>query len=224
MDRMEDTGKRENVSNETVNLENAGMETAGMEYAGRRKQSRRTGNCKSSAGHSVNCSAGSAASSSAAYGGSCGADYAAWIAEIAGNAGIMQVKSAYSVNREMLMMYWSLGEELAKADTMDLGSGYMEEASRDLKALLPSQRCLSPTNLGYMRRFYLLYRSLSPIEREELFCVPWGHHRVIMDKCGGDVQRAMFCVRETLAHGWTRAYLTEWIDTGGSGTEIRADA
>ena len=28
--------------------------------------------------------------------------------------------------------------------------------------------------------------------------VPWGHHIVIMNKCGGDVEKALFYVRKTV--------------------------
>lgn len=37
--------------------------------------------------------------------------------------------------------------------------------------------------------------------------VPWGHHRIIIDKCGGDVGKALFYVRKTVENGWSRNVL-----------------
>ncbi len=33
---------------------------------------------------------------------------------------------------------------------------------------------------------------------EELFSVPWGHHRVIIDACKGDSKKAIFFIRKTI--------------------------
>lgn len=37
--------------------------------------------------------------------------------------------------------------------------------------------------------------------------VPWGHHRIIIDKCGGDVAKALFYLRKTVENGWSRNVL-----------------
>ncbi len=37
--------------------------------------------------------------------------------------------------------------------------------------------------------------------------VPWGHHRIIIDKCGGDAAKALFYVRKTVENGWSRNVL-----------------
>jgi len=51
---------------------------------------------------------------------------------------------------------------------------------------LPNVTGLSPVNIRYMERFYLLYKDkiqIFPQLVEELFSIPWGHHRYIIDKC-----------------------------------------
>lgn len=45
----------------------------------------------------------------------------------------------------------------------------------------------------------------------QLFSIPWGHHRYIMDKCDNDAQKAMFYMRQTLENGWSRAVLLNWF-------------
>ena len=49
---------------------------------------------------------------------------------------------------------------------------------------------------------------------EGVFKIPWGHHKLIMDKVKGDVDKALFFVNQTVENGWSRALLLNWIDTG----------
>ena len=49
---------------------------------------------------------------------------------------------------------------------------------------------------------------------EDIFKVPWGHHKLILDKVKGDIDKALFFVAQTLENGWSRAMLLNWIDTG----------
>ena len=37
--------------------------------------------------------------------------------------------------------------------------------------------------------------------------VPWGHHRIIIDKCGGDVKKALFYVKKMIENSWSRDVL-----------------
>ncbi len=54
---------------------------------------------------------------------------------------------------------------------------------------------------------------ICPQVGEDLFSIPWGHHKYIMDKCSGDVERALFYVRKTAENSWSRAVLLNWLDT-----------
>ena len=51
-------------------------------------------------------------------------------------------------------------------------------------------------------------------ELADIFKVPWGHHKLILDKVKGDINKAMFFIHQTLGNGWSRAMLLNWIDTG----------
>ena len=51
-------------------------------------------------------------------------------------------------------------------------------------------------------------------ELADIFKVPWGHHKLILDKVKGDINKAMFFIRQTLGNGWSRANLLNWIDSG----------
>lgn len=49
--------------------------------------------------------------------------------------------------------------------------------------------------------------------KEVLFSIPWDHHRRIIDKCKGNVKKAIFFVRKTLENNWSRDVLLNWLDT-----------
>ena len=49
---------------------------------------------------------------------------------------------------------------------------------------------------------------------DAIFKVPWGHHKLILDKVKGDVNKALFFIGQVVENGWSRAILLNWIDTG----------
>lgn len=46
-----------------------------------------------------------------------------------------------------------------------------------------------------------------------LFPIPWDHHRRIINKCKGDMDKALFFVRKTWENNWGRDALLNWLDT-----------
>lgn len=46
-----------------------------------------------------------------------------------------------------------------------------------------------------------------------LFLIPWDHHRRIIDKCKGDMNKALFFVRKACENNWGRDALLHWLDT-----------
>lgn len=154
-------------------------------------------------------------------------DYAKWIQGLSVRFRNMQIKAATKVNQEMLMFYWSLGKDIVEMKAENKwGTGFLKNLSQDLKDALPGQNSFSLTNLGYMRRFYLLYspihpqvggenelEEISPQVEGKLFRIPWGHHKYIIDKCGSDSEKATFYVDKVLENNWSRAVLLNWLDT-----------
>ncbi len=51
------------------------------------------------------------------------------------------------------------------------------------------------------------------IGEEVVFCIPWGHIKVILDKCKDDRDKALFYVKKTLDNYWSRAVLLNFLDT-----------
>ncbi|MBR3313904.1 MAG: DUF1016 family protein [Atopobiaceae bacterium] len=48
---------------------------------------------------------------------------------------------------------------------------------------------------------------------QELLSIPWGHLRLLIDKCKGDTSKALFYARKTLENNWSRAMLGNFLKT-----------
>lgn len=144
-------------------------------------------------------------------------DYKNWIAELSSRYRKSQIKAAIKVNTELLKFYWELGRDIVsmKAESR-WGGHFMKNLGIDLKKMNPDATCFSPTNLLYMKNFYLLYQSFvefTPQVGEQLYQVPWGHHKLLIDKFKQVPQKALFFVQQTVEKGWSRSTLLNMLST-----------
>lgn len=161
-------------------------------------------------------------------------EYKNWIKTLSSRYRKSQIKAALKVNDEMLHFYYDLGKDIVsmKAESK-WGSGFMKNLSSDLKEENPEATCFSPTNLLYMKNFYLLYQSYlenAPQVEEkrentaitqqlveqiaaDIFSIPWGHHTILIDKFKKEPQKALFFVHQTVENGWSRDTLRNFIGT-----------
>ena len=87
-------------------------------------------------------------------------EYAEWVKSLSQRFRQSQIKAAVKVNSELLQFYWSLGKDIVEHDMENkYGSGFFKNLSLDLKDEFPDVKGFSPTNLGYIKRFYLMYSS-----------------------------------------------------------------
>ncbi|MCR5697606.1 MAG: PDDEXK nuclease domain-containing protein [Marinilabiliaceae bacterium] len=156
-------------------------------------------------------------------------DYKQWVSEVRGRYRQSQIKAAVKVNSEMLQFYWLLGHDIVERQMENTyGSGFFKRLSADLQRELPDAKGFSPTNIKYIKYFYELYSPMLenrqqvvddfalqnlPQLAEDLFCIPWGHHVQIIDKCKGNPQKALFFVHKTKENNWSRAVLLNFLDT-----------
>lgn len=160
-------------------------------------------------------------------------DYALWVKELVKRYHSSQIKAAIKVNRELLHFYWELGKDIEEKQADNrYGSQFYATLSRDLRHEMPNAEGLSETSIRYAKRFYVLYNkqiAILPqiveesekanlpqlVERlySDLFSIPWGHHRYIIDKCSNDSDKALFYVRQTLENGWSRDILLNMLGT-----------
>lgn len=152
-------------------------------------------------------------------------DYNLWISQLVERYRNCQIRATVKANEELLRFYWSTGEDIVKKKAESRwGESVINSISQDLTSALPGIKGLSPTNLGYAKRFYSLYSQLDTFypqlvgktEYEQLktiiFHIPWGHQRYLIDKFYNNPKRAFYYVRLTLENGWSRAVLLNAID------------
>lgn len=165
--------------------------------------------------------------------------YKRWITDVSRRFKSSQIKAAIKVNDEMLRFYWSLGRDIVemKAESQ-WGIAFFEVLSKDITQIIPDSKGFSPRNLRYMRDYYVLFNSAKEflpqvvaksdqakslpqlgVKSEgvsvfdEIFLIPWGHIRTIIDKCKGNRDKALFYVHKTLENSWSRAVLLNFLDT-----------
>lgn len=166
-------------------------------------------------------------------------DYAQWLTELKRRYRRQQLKAAVQVNRAMLEFYWELGKDIADHQFANTyGSGFFRKLSSDLRQALPDAKGFSPQNLWYIKRFYDLYSPLfgnvplsdgdlqnlpqpggklpavaGESDGRYLFMVPWGHHKLIMDKCFSAPKKALFYIRKIAEQNWSRSVLMNFLGT-----------
>jgi hypothetical protein len=65
-----------------------------------------------------------------------------------------QLRAAFAVNRELVLLYWQTGRDiLARQAERGWGAKIVDRLAADLRRELPGVRGFSPRNLKYMRRF-----------------------------------------------------------------------
>lgn len=140
-----------------------------------------------------------------------GNDYAGFLVEVKNRIRQAQYKALRAVNKELLSLYWDLGESIhRRQETLGWGKSVVENLARDLQAEFPGQNGFSAANLWLMRQFYTEYREppiLEPLVRE----ISWVKNVVVMKSCKDLLERE-FYLRSTARFGWSKAVLQHQID------------
>ena len=77
--------------------------------------------------------------------------YQEFLQELKGRIRTAQVRAAFAVNRELVLLYWSIGRDLSqRLDKEDWGGKIVDRLSRDLQAEFPGVEGFSPRSLRYM--------------------------------------------------------------------------
>lgn len=174
--------------------------------------------------------------------------YKQWIQDIESRFKQQQIKAAVHINSSKIEFYWSLGRDICEMQIeRRYGDKVIELLSKDLRNIIPDATGLTPVNLYYCKRFYLLYSQafqkvpqvveksiqevsdntstqivpqavelFKPLHRVELwdnalplniFAIPWGHHRTIIDYFEHEPEKALFYAAKTLENSWSRSML-----------------
>lgn len=160
--------------------------------------------------------------------------YRKWLLTIKTDIQQRQIKAAVRVNTELLLLYWDLGKDIIeKQEITSWGEGLIPQLASDLANAFPGAKGFSRSNLFYIRKWVQFYSQ--PLENipqlvgqfqiaenqpnlteqeivpRAVIHLPWGHNRVIIDKCK-TIEEALFYVQHTLAH-WSRSVLIHQIES-----------
>lgn len=149
-------------------------------------------------------------------------DYRKWISTIKERVLSSQIKAAVAVNREMLELYWFLGEEIIeRQQAANWGDGFLKQMSADLEAAFPGMKGFSLRNLQRMRGWVLFWsdadavdgKVIDPNAAQLVSQIPWGHNILLLQKLESPSD-AVFYVKKTIENNWSRAVLTHQIESG----------
>jgi predicted nuclease of restriction endonuclease-like (RecB) superfamily len=139
------------------------------------------------------------------------AGYAEFLKELKAQIRRRQLQALRVVNRELVGLYWDLGEAIhLKQLEAGWGKAVVETLARDLQAEFPGRNGFSSQNLWLMRQFYCEYSQLpklQPLVRE----VSWAKNLVILGRCKDPLERE-FYLRATARFGWTKNVLRLQVD------------
>ncbi len=142
-----------------------------------------------------------------------------------------RLKAAVLVNRELLNVYWEIGNTiLGQQKIQGWGAKVIERLATDLKTEFPDFKGLSVRNLKYMRTFAdawpefgIVQQSAAQIESVEIQSnvivqqlaaqMLWGHHQLLLDKVKNKDQR-LFYMQKANENGWSRDVMAHQIETG----------
>jgi len=144
-------------------------------------------------------------------------NYQPFLEDIKNRIRFAQLKAATSVNKEMIKLYWSIGEDLVeKQEKEGWGSKLIEKFGQDIQKNFPGIEGFSRTNIFRMRAFYLGYKivpqAVGQLQELPIFHIPWGHNTIILEKIKNPVARLWYA-QQTIENGWSRAMLETWIDS-----------
>jgi hypothetical protein len=134
-------------------------------------------------------------------------EYSSLLADLKSRVRAAQLQAVFSVNRELILLYWDIGRIICEAQkTKGYGRKVVERLANDLQKEFLGTAGFSPQNVWFMRSFYLAWPAipgkLSQVVRKSktailsqpvresansalppsVSALPWGHNRLLLTK------------------------------------------
>ncbi len=135
-----------------------------------------------------------------------------------------RVRSALTLNAQLLSLYWEIGATIAQQERSEgWGAKTVERLSADLRDEFPDMQGLSPRNLRYMRDFAVAYphfpnlqAPLAKLDSPQFVHAPlaqisWYHHITLLDKVKDPTER-LFYIYKSVENGWSRNVMLHHIE------------
>jgi predicted nuclease of restriction endonuclease-like (RecB) superfamily len=139
--------------------------------------------------------------------------YPAFLAELKQRIRGARLQAAVSVNREMILLYWSVGRDiLGRQRAEGWGTKVIDRLARDLRRAFPEMTGISARNLKYMRAFAEAWPS-GEFVQQVAAQLPWGHNTHLLDALKAPAEREWYA-RQAIHYGWSRSVLVHQIESG----------
>lgn len=123
-----------------------------------------------------------------------------------------QLRASVSVNRELVLLYWSIGREILLRQAQEnWGTKVIDRLADDLKRAFPSMKGFSPRNLKYMRAFAEAWPGEEFVQQVAAQ-IPWFHNCVLLDKLQNEGDRIWYA-KAAMQYGWSRNVLVHQIES-----------
>ncbi len=138
-------------------------------------------------------------------------DYISFLNDIKKDIGTSRVRAHLAVNKELILLYWRIGNEIIKRKkTQGWGSNVIKQLSNDLKHEFPEMTGFGERNLVYMQTFASSYPDYE-FTQEAPAQITWYHNQTILDKIK-DTETRLWYIKKTIENGWSRNVLAMHID------------
>ena len=137
-------------------------------------------------------------------------EYLSTIESIKQNIRTAQYRATISVNKELLLLYHSIG--LVINEHKAWGNKFIENLAADIKLAFPDVTGYSVRNLKYMAKFALRFPDREFVQAV-LAQITWYHHITLMDKVKSADEHIWYA-EQAARNGWTRNVLVHQIESG----------
>lgn len=138
-------------------------------------------------------------------------NYIEFLSELKSKIRTSQQRAILSVNRELIILYWDIGNSiLMNQEKQGWGAKVIEQLSEDLRKEFPEMKGFSERNLKYMRKFADTYRDFQFVQ-ELIAQIPWYHNITLMEKVKDENKRKWY-IEKTIENGWSRNVLVHQIE------------
>lgn len=149
-------------------------------------------------------------------------DYRNFLQELKERILQAQVRAVVSVNRELVLLYWQIGQDiLNRQQQQGWGAKIIDNLAADLRKAFPQMKGFSSRNLKYMRSFAETYPDEQFVQ-EVLAQITWYHNIALMEKLKSSDERLWYA-RQTIEQGWSRNVLVHQIESGLYRRQGKAD-
>lgn len=134
-----------------------------------------------------------------------------FVNDIKGKIRTSQLKAFRAVNKELIQLYWHIGESIIiKQVEQRWGSAVVEILAKELQVEFPGIQGFSSRNIWKMRNLYLAYKDHEKLP-QLVAEIGWSHNIVILEKCKDDLERQYY-IGMTKKFGWSRNVLINNIE------------